>query len=1486
MSNDEDDGDREEKLKKILGTKLECEHEFKSLVQIGSEVLVSLIFNDQLKNQSGQFLRKLDFAKKSVDYSQNDLLNDYGTWILLMKYFFDIFMTNKSNQSNDGAFILDTWKHLSCLTQFKSFTESTDDDMIVESQFNQSSIKQVDINSSFLSKYQEFFVTNSLDFVNNFIVNSKNGENKFISSMARLVLNHVKDNYENHYADKTDIKSNLLKLIKKCSNLILTNDESDLNMYLFELRLLFELMEQHTEIVDLYQWIQLTTKFYEYLKSTKNKTNKSNLSEQNLNFITNCIMFPFSHFKILDIQESDIKLVLSCCSNIAKQFSALVKQNRISVENSDGISPNNWCSSLFQTLIQHYKKTCEFSLTHSLSKYWHELYDSCNQPASQAPQLPTMYMIENTLKILQLQSQFTLSLLQNVFEFDPFGELSSQTCEPLGTFISPKRSPSSFPADLIDLVNQQIRLFYSFIKCQTSHLSSAKLSEDQLDSELTKEQSLDITDCKVDKESKVPAHVFTTLIEQLSCLFTRTKNNSTLIDLLVSFAHSIGSLAELNWLSKQETAPRAHSVHSHLNSHFKYPSEKASIQFHCSRKSSDLFDTFSLQISTLVQTTLVKVYSAHEFDSSLLDQFEPIFFSFLSYTTKPGLRQKTLQAWNATFGKSTLQSLNYTKRLESLFLDIKEEMVQKKNATSLVLSLPGFKPLDLLSTNNTTSTFMVQEAEINEEKENTPENLKTESNSSISIAHFVFSPAGRNSFFKQQQQQSASASKAVRTPENKGTRASPRSLRHNSKRKLDLGGLIDQQPDKDFVTISKPEMKSRRSLSLRSKQPLTEHQKETRKNKSFVPMEVQPVDVDSQLSCSVMDEDTSTQTSDQPPAQKMNDQTAMAIFQYKSLASEQPSEQPGEPVLKFHSKINPSKEIEVIEVKSGESVAESVEKLGDCLIDKMEKLSKKKSSIEMLRLRSRLLKKSKKIAKNSKQARKNLLKYRNLIMKGSIDDLGVKQSEQTTQDLDIQAKTITFDNVKSGDVSMNESTRTTDDEDEQPLSILIEKKKLEENLEKVPEETQTPKPILNSVAEEQVTETDKLSVPKNTTDDLIHKLNNTPTTSILKKKMMNQSEPVIPFDLDTPGKRRVSFCESVRIEEIEPNFRKSIFRSTPRIQNKAKIVLSPYFGSKNPAQNVPSPNNLASSSLIIPSTGEAVKPVLSQSAPTTPNSKSVPNVQNSPSSASFLDFISTNRVMSQRSSMIQQQMQSKTESPIAQNKIGLSNTLPVSTPTYESPKSTNRTITLMEGISDFKICDKLRQSKLSIDLVFEKVDTSLYMQKLGSLKYFKYKNILTVGDFCSLNPTEINALPLKCPKYDNYISLVKNFEENSSDLFAKEDKKLVAMGSMEEEMEKLEKMEEVAILDISIECVGERAKMEVEQSKERVDYGDKFVSMFSSYENEMKLLLENGQLGAMSVQELLDLSRKMDQSRRMMADLYTSSQEMIRIVVESKLVKE
>ena len=168
------------------------------------------------------------------------------------------------------------------------------------------------------------------------------------------------------------------------------------------------------------------------------------------------------------------------------------------------------------------------------------------------------------------------------------------------------------------------------------------------------------------------------------------------------------------------------------------------------------------------------------------------------------------------------------------------------------------------------------------------------------VSKFVFSPVGYKSFVttaeadappppppvptkeppagKGGRRLSSSSSKAdrvVKTPENTGTALasiaqSPRSLRPNLKRKLELGNLIDYAPSQEFVEIGGGVAKPANSLSKPQPtvaaakppvteaatapaapkptttlktypifKPLTEHQKEMRRKRSFIPSEMQ-----------------------------------------------------------------------------------------------------------------------------------------------------------------------------------------------------------------------------------------------------------------------------------------------------------------------------------------------------------------------------------------------------------------------------------------------------------------------------------------------------------------------------------------------------------------------------------------------------------------------------------------------------------------------
>ncbi len=216
-------------------------------------------------------------------------------------------------------------------------------------------------------------------------------------------------------------------------------------------------------------------------------------------------------------------------------------------------------------------------------------------------------------------------------------------------------------------------------------------------------------------DNRQPVQVLICLCELLNSLFTRIKPQSILNDLLISCAESIERLTELYSISKTNMLPvggnapstpgtpsniisDANSLSSpgqkkqqqqiqqhlsHINSHFRFGKQAMVAVLQSTRKSNDLFDTFSMFIACFIQNQLPVTFFKHEFDSSLLHKLEPIFYAFLTFQTKLSLKQKTLQAWNSTFGKSSVHSLAYSKRLEKLFVELREEMINSNKSNQL-----------------------------------------------------------------------------------------------------------------------------------------------------------------------------------------------------------------------------------------------------------------------------------------------------------------------------------------------------------------------------------------------------------------------------------------------------------------------------------------------------------------------------------------------------------------------------------------------------------------------------------------------------------------------------------------------------------------------------------------------------------------------------------------------------------------------------------
>lgn len=282
----------------------------------------------------------------------------------------------------------------------------------------------------------------------------------------------------------------------------------------------------------------------------------------------------------------------------------------------------------------------------------------------------------------------------------------------------------------------------------------------------------------------------------------------------------------------------------------------------------------------------------------------------------------------------------------------------------------------------------------------------------------------------------------------------------------------------------------------------------------------------------------------------------------------------------------------------------------------------------------------------------------------------------------------------------------------------------------------------------------------------------------------------------------------------------------------------------------------------------------------------------------------------------------------------------------ESPKSLNKTIggdVCKPPPSTDCAYAKFKTSKLPLEILFDKIDTSLYLNKLGSFKFFKFKNMLTLGDLCSATQTAINTFPFKAPKYDNFLCMIKSFEEKCPDIIAKYEPNNTntsmnassfntssstssemppssssssssssvsvsslskQMGSVEEEMEKLESSN---CLDTSIECESlsdnqpdkydsvqstskQQKQPQVEnQTAEKMDVQMEPVTSDEQTNainwDSFKQLLDEKQLSGLLVDDLLKLSESIDVHMNALDNHVFNVRAKIRNLIKTKLNK-
>ncbi len=92
------------------------------------------------------------------------------------------------------------------------------------------------------------------------------------------------------------------------ANLLLASEAqtySEENYFLDNLNSLMILMDSQ-QVLDLYNWLHLSAKFYDHLRSLKAKNTDIVLDPKRYETIKMLLMFPFKYFNKIEIHEVDI----------------------------------------------------------------------------------------------------------------------------------------------------------------------------------------------------------------------------------------------------------------------------------------------------------------------------------------------------------------------------------------------------------------------------------------------------------------------------------------------------------------------------------------------------------------------------------------------------------------------------------------------------------------------------------------------------------------------------------------------------------------------------------------------------------------------------------------------------------------------------------------------------------------------------------------------------------------------------------------------------------------------------------------------------------------------------------------------------------------------------------------------------------------------------------------------------------------------------
>jgi len=235
--------------------------------------------------------------------------------------------------------------------------------------------------------------------------------------------------------------------------------------------------------------------------------------------------------------------------------------------------------------------------------------------------------------------------------------------------------------------------------------------------------------------------------------------------------------------------------------------------------------------------------------------------------------------------------------------------------------------------------------------------------------------------------------------------------------------------------------------------------------------------------------------------------------------------------------------------------------------------------------------------------------------------------------------------------------------------------------------------------------------------------------------------------------------------------------------------------------------------------------------------------------------------MSQRSIIIQQQklqLNSHSKSDTAASTTAPNSISPTKTLNFKN--SPTKKIDLNESASEFSIKPQIETKPKNLELLgttsleiiysklkncktsIERLTNNAFFQtwlENDATKQFKSKNISKIWDLCLLETSQIETLPFREPKSENFIKFMDKFEELNEKKKMRMSKKIEhasLMGSVEEEMSKLE---ESNCLDTSIECENFKETKEDEVSIRTAETIKQTFSEENQNANELKLSFNN-----------------------------------------------